>query len=248
MPYRQQTPASYSLSYMCQLLGSVVCVLCLARNRVRLLQVLSFILSHTTDGAGAAVLDAALSTELSPLKAKVSRPLLLAPIVGVLKNFDSSSCPDRTLRLCGACHRPSALCAWVLTEVSAVAVTGILTTLDAWGEANPGGSSAGGAQQLSVLHELAASEMCPMRALEYAASLDWSSAKPSLGAIDPARVAHFQTFVQQVKVRQPQQQHCVCDGCDSPGSCAAWLKVMQRMLPTYHVLLGSLCKLLFVHT
>ena len=47
-----------------------------------LLQVLSFILSHTTDGPGAAVLDAALSTELSPLKAKVSRPLLLAPIVG----------------------------------------------------------------------------------------------------------------------------------------------------------------------
>ena len=47
-----------------------------------LLQVLSFILSHTTDGPGAAVLDAALSTELSPLKAKVSRPLLLAPIIG----------------------------------------------------------------------------------------------------------------------------------------------------------------------
>ena len=46
------------------------------------MQVLSFILSHTTVGPGAAVLDAALSVESSPLKAKVSRPLLLAPIVG----------------------------------------------------------------------------------------------------------------------------------------------------------------------
>ncbi len=99
----------------------------------------------------------------------------------------------------------------LVTRSSYSSVTGILTTLDAWGEANQGGSSAGGAQQLSVLHELAASEMCPMRALEYAASLDWASAKPSLGAIDPARIAHFQTFVQRVKVRQPQQL-CVCEG------------------------------------
>ena len=65
-----------------------VCRACRACDKVRLLQVLSFILSHTTDGAGAAVLDAALSTELSPLKAKVSRPLLLAPIVGAqINNF-----------------------------------------------------------------------------------------------------------------------------------------------------------------
>ena len=49
---------------------------------MRCVQVLSFILSHTTDGPGAAVLDAALSVDSSPLKAKVSRPLLLAPIVG----------------------------------------------------------------------------------------------------------------------------------------------------------------------
>ena len=44
-------------------------------------QVLSFILSHTTEGPGAAMLDAALRLDL-PLLKKLSRPLLLAPIVG----------------------------------------------------------------------------------------------------------------------------------------------------------------------
>ena len=94
---------------------------------------------------------------------------------------------------------------WLKHPMKLWMLTGILTTLHAWEEANQGGSSASGLQQLSVLHELAASEMCPMRALEYAASLDWASAKPSLGAIDPARVKHFQTFVQQVKVPQLQR-------------------------------------------
>ena len=63
------------------------------------MQVLSFILSHTTDGAGAAVLDAALSTELSPLKAKVSRPLLLAPLVRCvgLITCDRRTSLDKTL-------------------------------------------------------------------------------------------------------------------------------------------------------
>ena len=45
------------------------------------MQVLSFILSHTTEGPGAAMLDAALRLDLPVLK-KLSRPLLLAPIVG----------------------------------------------------------------------------------------------------------------------------------------------------------------------
>ena len=92
-------------------------------------------------------------------------------------------------------------CFWRLPRVVSV---GMLTALHGWEEANNGITFPGGKQQLSILHELAASEMCPMRALEYAATLDWSSAKPSLGAIDPARVAQFQSFVQQVKVSQQQ--------------------------------------------
>ncbi len=87
MLHAQQTPAIFR-AVLCVPAFEFCCVhcACIASDRISLLQVLSFILSHTTDGAGAAVLDAALSTELSPLKAKVSRPLLLAPIVGASNN------------------------------------------------------------------------------------------------------------------------------------------------------------------
>ncbi len=186
---------------------------------------LSFILSHTTDGPGAAVLDAALSVDSSPLKAKVSRPLLLAPIVGEPGNLAvrTMSYPELhrnvTQRprfgavLAASCSAHStqhprarmhskhmnvapSSCAYIVG-----CCAGMLTALHAW-DATPAASSSSGGQQLSILQELAASEMCPMRALDYAAGLDWSSARPSLGAVDPARVAQFRAFVQQVKVQR----------------------------------------------
>ena len=93
---------------------------------------------------------------------------------------------------------------------------GMLTALHAW-DATPAATSSSSGQQLSILQELAASEMCPMRALDYAACLDWSSARPSLGAVDPARVAQFRAFVQQVKV-----QKMLCTPCTVPLPSACY--------------------------
>ena len=100
---------------------------------------------------------------------------------------------------------------WPNEEVQVAGLhTGMLTALHAWDSTHTdssSSSSSSGGQQLSVLQELAASEMCPMRALDYAASLDWSSARPSLGAVDPARVAQFRAFVEEVKVRNGCLHH-----------------------------------------
>lgn len=58
-------------------------------------QVLSFILSHTTNGAGGAMLDAALRLDL-PLLNKLSRPTLLAPIIGACRAHED--CPMNKMK------------------------------------------------------------------------------------------------------------------------------------------------------